>query len=206
LGDLTLDIYLPADFEGTMDVKVTSGAVSSESFNLENFRIKASSGNLTADTINAASVAIQTTSGNIDIKRINADRLAITTHSGNITSGQSTVGEASVEATSGNVEMAGLTGNINLKTTSGKTILSYPRFDKNNLVVGTTSGSVTLRLPANAGFLLAARSNSGKIQSDFSIDDVEGGKINKTTGQVGTGTGQIKINTTSGSIQLRIEK
>jgi DUF4097 and DUF4098 domain-containing protein YvlB len=206
LGDMTLDIYLPADYSKTLDVKVTSGAVTTESFNLENFRMNASSGKFTADTIKAAVVSIQSTAGAIDVKSINAEQLAITTQSGNITTGQCAVREAVVEATSGNIVLAGVTGNINLKTSSGKVTLSYPTFDNYKLKVGTTSGSVALELPASAGFLLDAQSNSGKIQSDFSVDNAEGANKKGATAQVGIGTGQITVNTTSGNIHLRKEK
>ena len=206
LGDMTLDIYLPVDYSGTLDVKVSSGEVTTEALNLENFRLNASSGNLTADTIQAALVSIRSTSGAVDVKSINAERLAITTHSGNITTGQCAVREAVVEAASGNIMLAGITGDFNLKTSSGKVTLTYPMFDNYKLKVGTTSGSVTLELPANAGFLLDAHSTSGKVQSDFSADDTEGANIKGTTGQVGTGTGQIIVNTTSGNIQLRKER
>lgn len=206
LGDMTLDIYLPSDYSGTLDVNVSSGAVSTESFNLENFRMDASSGNLTADTMKAALVSIRTTSGAVDVKRINAEKLTITTHSGNITTGQCAVREGDVEATSGNIMLAGVTGNFHLKTSSGKVTLSYPMFDNDKLKVDTTSGFVTLELPASAGFLLDARSTSGKIQSDFSVNNAEGANRKGATGQVGTGTGQITVNTTSGNILLRKEK
>lgn len=206
LGNMTLDIYLPADFSKTLDVKVSSGEVITESFNLENFRMNASSGNLSADTIKAVFVSIRSTSGAIDIKSINAERLAITTHSGNITTGQCAVREAVVEATSGNIMLAGVTGDFNLKTSSGKVTLAYPMFDNYKLKVGTTSGSVVLDLPASAGFLLDAHSTSGKIQSDFSVNNAEGANIKGATGQVGIGTGQITVNTTSGNIHLRKER
>lgn len=206
LGDITLDIYLPSDYSGTLDVKVSSGAVTTESFNLENFRMHASSGNLTADTIKAALVSIRSTSGAVDVKRINAEQLTITTHSGNITTGQCAVREAVVEATSGNILLAGITGNFILKTSSGKVTLSYPMFDNYKLKVDTTSGLVALELPASAGFLLDAHSTSGKIQSDFSVDYAEGANRKGATGQVGTGTGQIAVKTTSGNIHLRKEK
>lgn len=206
LGDMTLDIYLPADYSETLDVEVSSGAVTTESFNLENFRMNASSGNLTVDSIKAAFVSIRSTTGAVDVKSINAERLAITTHSGNITTGQCTVREAVVEATSGNIVLTGVTGNFNLKTSSGKVSLSYPMFDNYKLKVGTTSGSVALELPASAGFLLDAHSTSGKIQSDFSVDNAEGANIKGATGQVGIGTGKITVNTTSGNIHLRKER
>lgn len=206
LGDMTLDIYLPADYSGTLDMKVSSGDVTTEALNLENFRLNASSGNLTADTIKAALVSIRSNSGAVDVKSINAERLAITTHSGNITTGQCAVSEAVVEATSGNIMLTDITGNFDLKTSSGKVTLSYPMFDNFKLKVGTTSGSVALELPASAGFLLDAHSTSGKIQSDFSIDNAEGAKIKGATGQVGIGTGQITVKTTSGNIHLGKER
>jgi len=206
LGDMTLDIYLPADYSRSLDVNVSSGAVTTESFNLENFGVNATSGKLTADMIKAAYVSIQSTSGAVDVKNITAEQLAITTHSGNISTGQCAVSEAVVEATSGNIELAGVTGNFDLKTSSGKVTLSYPTFDNNTLKVGTTSGSVALELPATAGFQLDAQSTSGKIQSDFSVGNAEGVAIKGATGQVGMGTGKITVSTTSGNIHLRKEK
>jgi hypothetical protein len=206
LGDMTLDIYLPADYSKTLDVKVTSGAVTIESFNLENFRMNTSSGNFTADTIIAAFVSIRSTYGAVNVKSIDAEKLAITTHSGNISTGQCAVREADVEATSGSIVLAGVSGSLNLKTSSGKVALSYPTFDNYTLKLGTTSGSVAVDLPASAGFLLDAHSTSGKIQSDFSVDNPEGENIKGVTGQVGIGTGRITVNTTSGNILLRKQK
>lgn len=203
LGDMTLDIYLPADYSGTLDVKVSSGAVTTESFNLESFRMHASSGDLTADTMKAAFVSIRTTSGAVDIKRINAEQLGITTHSGNITTGQCAVRDAVVEASSGNITLAGVTGNLNLITTSGKVSLSYPLYNNYRLKVNTTSGPVALELPASAGFLLDAHATSGTVQSDFPVDNTQGADRKGAAGQVGTGTGQITVNTTSGNIHLR---
>lgn len=203
LGNMTVDVYLPMDYSGKLDVKVSSGAVTTESFDLDTFRLNASSGNLAADKITAAIVSIRSTTGAIDVESINAEQLEIRTYSGNITTGPCTVRDGVVEATSGDITLSGVTGNLILKTTSGDVHLSYPRFDQYQLKVNTTSGSVDLELPDGAGFFLDAHSTSGKIQSDFSVEDMEGASIKGATGQVGMGTGQITVNTTSGRILLR---
>lgn len=200
MGDLKLDITLPADYGKILDIKNSSGSVTAEPLVLADFRLDVSSGSLRADTIKATTATIHTSSGGVEIRSIEAGQVEITSQSGDIQAGACACKQTSMETSSGAIRVSRAGGNFELQSTSGKVSLSIDSFDSNRVKMDSTSGSITLELPANAGFSLEARSTSGGIQSEFAVSGDSG--RNLLTGKVGEGTGQVSLHTTSGNINI----
>lgn len=203
VGNLKLDIYLPANYNHAISIKTTSGDVALEPITLSQFFTETTSGKLSTDTVKASSVSIQTTSGLIDMKNIEAKKLQVSMQSGNLIIGNSTVNEMNIKSSSANVSINSNSGNCEIKTTSGLVSLIYPEFNKNKVNVMTTSGEISLGLPLNAGFSLDAHNTSGTIQSGFPLLKIE---KHAASGQIGSGEGQIILSATSGNIDINIKK
>jgi len=144
-----------------------------------------------------------------------------------LTSGKVTLmglgGRTTAKLVSGPVEALGVDGDLTLETVSGELILadssaervhartvsgaitcdlSNPRHSEIRL--GTTSGSVTVRVREDSDLTVALHTRSGRITSAFSgvpAADRHGGRRD-SQGVIGGGTGKLWADSTSGSIAL----
>lgn len=201
LGNLKLDIYLPVNYKHVISIKNSSGDVSFEAVDLALFSMETTSGSLSADTLKASSVSIKSTSGAMDVKSIVAASLQVSTQSGNLKIGNCFVNDFRVKSSSADILLNRITGNVDIKTTSGKVNLMYSEFDKNKVVVVTTSGEILVNVPLDADFSLEARTTSGTIHSDYPLLKTE---KHAASGQIGNGEGQIILSATSGNISISI--
>jgi lia operon protein LiaG len=201
LGNLKLDIYLPVNYKHAISIKNSSGDVSFEAVDLALFSMETTSGNFSADTLKASSVSIKSTSGAMDVKSIVAASLQVSTQSGNVIFSNCMVNDFSIKSSSADILLNNITGNVDIKTTSGKVNLMYPEFDKNKVKVVTTSGEISVNVPLDAGFSLDAHTTSGTIHSDYPLLKTE---KHAASGQIGSGEGQIILSATSGNIRLTI--
>lgn len=70
-----------------------------------------------------------------------------------------------------------------------------------NVDISTTGGEINIRLP-DTGFQVDAQSDSGEIQSDYSLSINNQGNAT-ASGTVGRGGPQVRLRTTRGTIQIR---
>ena len=70
------------------------------------------------------------------------------------------------------------------------------------MAVATTSGEIYVKLPADAGFILGARSVSGKINCAFPVTVTDSNQRNNLKGTVGDGKCNISLTSTSGNINI----
>jgi lia operon protein LiaG len=159
----------------------------------------------------------------VSIPKGYAGKLSITTVSADIEAPDQQLTELSIETTSGDVRVAGVRGAaVAIRTTSGtlraenieaeQTQLSSVSGDisvgrlTGSLRARSTSGDVSIGLPADAGFRLDARSVSGRVTCAFPIQLSEGtGERARhgLVGEVGGGRDQLSIVTVSGDIALK---
>jgi len=179
--DVVLDVYIPKEYTKNLSVKMLSGDVKIDSFNLANVTLDTYSGKLEAEQLKADKISINSSSGNLKIKKIDTKILDIKGKSSAIKIDECFANETGIE------------------TSSGKVFVSYKEFENQNINIITSSGSVTLEIPETAEFSVEAKTSSGKFQSDFPIKTIDKKDIK---GQIGTKNNKVSIKTSSGSISI----
>lgn len=179
--DVVLDVYIPTNYTKNLSIKMLSGDVKMDSFDLANFTFDTASGKLEADQVKADKISIRASSGKIEVKKIDTKLVDIKGKSSTIKLDEGIANEARIE------------------TSSGKVFVSYDNFIDQNININTSSGSVTLELPETAEFLVEANTSSGKFESDFPIKITDKKDIK---GQIGMENNKISIKTSSGSIHI----
>ncbi|MCY6957649.1 DUF4097 family beta strand repeat-containing protein [Clostridium brassicae] len=197
--DVVLDVYIPKAYTKNLLIKMLSGAVKMDSFNLANFALDTSSGKLEAEKVNAKEISITSSSGGINIKSIDTENFKMVGKSSTINIDEYTAKKAEIETSSGSINLKNSIGDFNLKSNSGKVLVDYKNFEDHNVNIETSSGSVTLELPDTAEFLIEAKTSSGNFKSDFPIKITDKKDIN---GQIGTKNNKVMLKTSSGSIKI----
>lgn len=197
--DVVLDVYIPKAYTKNLSIKILSGAVKMDSFNLANFTLNTSSGKLEADKMNAEEINITSSSGGINIKGVDTKEFKMIGKSSAINIDECTAKKAEMETSSGNITLKNSMGDFDLKSNSGKVLVDYKNFENQNVNIETSSGSVILELQETAEFLVEAKTSNGKFKSDFSISTTDKKDIK---GQIGTKSNKISLKTSSGSISI----
>jgi len=109
-----------------------------------------------------------------------------------------------LSTTSGSMRVTGVSGDISARSVSGDLAIAFAAANR-KLDAQSTSGRVTVRLPADASFALDAHSTSGSVTCRFPIvvgDSSNGGGSRALIGTVGTGSGRVAVRTVSGDIRV----
>ena len=199
-NNLSMDIYLPADYEKDLSVDITTGKVTLDAMILRHFALQSTTGGVAADAITAESVDVRATTGGIRFKALNSPEIKIKGSTGAITVGTCATQNAVIEGTTGDIRLEQCSGNFNLNTSTGSVSLDIVSFENQNVQIKTTTGKINLRLPASAEFNLQANTTTGSIHSDYPINTVSSHNV---SGQVGTGDNKITLKTTTGGISLQ---
>ncbi len=141
-------------------------------------------------------VDLHSTSGSISCELVNVKTLTADSTSGSIRAAVSGAAEkVKLGSTSGNLypEIASA-DRVELSSTSGSVSGSVSAFA--GMKVGSTSGNVTLNLPAEPGLTLKAGTNSGSFSSGLALEK------DKDTYTCGDGSAVCEISTTSGDIRI----
>ncbi len=195
-----LEVYLPVNYNGNLDVNSFSGKINishEATFNYLGF--KAISGNIEMTNIKCNSYALNSVSGNINIDVLIGDGSMKCT-SGNITIDKIFGTLHNFKLTSGNLKIRDMTGKINAKVTSGNTNISsfngsgfIETFSGNNKIelctlsgdceFSATSGNVVIYVSKNISFNFECRCHSGSIKSEFEcFYNKKGNHANATVG------------------------
>ncbi len=182
---------------GPVDAGTGSGSVTLSNIGSE-VRASTGSGSVEMNSIKGA-VNARTGSGDIRARGV-AGGFNGSTGSGDVSIQQSGAGDVEVETGSGSIEATGVRGGVRARTGSGSVRAEGEMTGSWRL--HTSSGSVTVRLPGNAAFDLAARTSSGSIQTAHPIT-VQGtiGR-RELNGKVRGGGPLLEVSTSSGSIHI----
>lgn len=167
-----------------------------ESFRGENIQVNTVSANLKTPVLKANKVHFDSVSGGADLWVSDVSELAVNSVSGNITLTQhGTCQTASIVTNSGNVDVyADKILDLDVTSVSGRVRADISA--TNSVKVDGTSSNITLRLPAEVGFVATLDSTSGKIDCKFSC------KSSGNNYRYGDGSVSIDLTTTSGSVVL----
>jgi len=147
---------------------------------------------------------VTTVSGDVALGAFTADTFRSRTVSGDLEAPAASVKDADLGSTSGEITVGGLTGDLAARTVSGDLRLDWRAFS-GRIDVSTTSGSVSLGIPAGSGFRLDAGSTSGRITSDHPVTvrgSGSGPGRHSLSGEVGSGSGSVRVRTVSGEIRI----
>jgi hypothetical protein len=177
-----ITITVPKDCPTQLGVVSASAIVSGISAKTS---VRSVSGNITLDGV-TGTVEAKTLSGDIEAQGIDG-RIGFNSVSGDLTLADGTVHHLDAKTVSGRI-----TADIDLEHGGG-------------LRVGTVSGAVAIRLPAETSTQVDLRSTTGRVLSEFSgLHSSSGPGTNALTGTLGAGdsTGQLSVTTMSGQVTL----
>jgi lia operon protein LiaG len=184
-GDIHLDTHsapvTARSITGSLNVDVGSGSV----------EVSDVSGTLSVDT----------GSGSVRADRITGEVINIDTGSGGVTGNDLTAQKIDIDTGSGSIDLDNVSADrLGMDTGSGGIDLTLVKAPT-DIDVDTGSGSVTIRSPQGLNAAVDLETGSGTIESDFPMT-VRRHSRDHVQGQIGDGSGRIKIDTGSGSIRL----
>lgn len=182
-----LNIYIPEDFDRSMNIDVGSGYLVFE-------------GKSNSKPMNLEELDIDLGSGKIDLKNLNIEEFRNDVSSGMLTIHSLKTKEGTIDVNSGIVKIRGYEGMLNADVSSGQLDVQMDKVT-GNIEVEVSSGHLKLDLPDNADFTLNGKVSSGLIKSDIPLKDKIQDK-NKISGQSGTGKYQVDVSVSSGLVNI----
>ena len=147
-------------------------------------------------------VRISTGSGTITANDVSGKRLRVSTGSGGVTGGGFTSEDLDISSGSGSIRVDDARApRAHLSSGSGGIRVGFASPVK-SLDASTGSGGVTVTLPGAVNADVDVETGSGGIDSDFPVT-VNRMERNRLRGQIGDGSGHIRIRSGSGSVHLR---
>ena len=127
-----------------------------------------------------------------------------TTHNGRIEV-KNIMGDIKLVTHNGGVHCEEITGDAKLKTHNGGVKVKYSGAAESDcdISIVTHNGSIELAAPANYSANVKASTNNGSINTDLPITVTGKVSKNKLTGTIGSGEGELYLETHNGSIRLR---
>jgi hypothetical protein len=107
----------------------------------------------------------------------------------------------SISSVSGDVEVTGVSGDLQARSTSGNVTV---RGVAGAVNARSTSGNVRVKLPANLDADVRMSTKSGGLKTDFplTIEEPDQGPGRRAAGRVGGGSRNLRLSSTSGSVSL----
>lgn len=143
-------------------------------------RATADSGRVTATDI-ASELRATTDSGSINADRVKGSLIAV--------------------ADSGSVRASGIGGSLDISTDSGSIVAE--QIVAGGIRISADSGSVTLRLPAKAGYDVSLSSDSGSVNVAMPMTVRGTMSRQRIEGRIGDGGHRLDVRTDSGSIRVQ---
>jgi hypothetical protein len=151
-----------------------------------------------------AKTSVRSVSGNVTLDGVTGT-VEANTVSGDLEA-QGTGGRIGFNSVSGDLTLAdGSVGRLDAKTVSGRVTADIDLERDARLQVGTVSGAVAIRLPAETNAWVALRSAAGLVQSEFGgLSPGRQPGTNTLNGQLGNGdgVGKLSVTTMSGQVTL----
>ena len=128
-ADVVLDVYIPQDYTGNINIDAVSADVDISNLDINNFQCKTVSGDLKIKSLGSDNLTLKTTSGEVNIMDF----------TGNL--------EADLVSGDINVRYRIFDNNIDVKTISGKVEIDLPQNAEFYLKTNTVSGEVVAKFP-----------------------------------------------------------
>jgi DUF4097 and DUF4098 domain-containing protein YvlB len=192
-GGLTID-----NVRGPVKASCASGYV--HVYRIErDASVNAASGSIDVSSIGGV-LRTSSASGDVVVADVKGD-LKSSTASGSVRITNAT-DRIEVSTASGGINITGAMGDLKAHAVSGSINVSGDPSTNHFWEIKSVSGSVDLRVPANAGFLLSTEATSGDIRTGLPVIIEEQGK-HSLRAHVGNSTGRVEVHTVSGAINVR---
>lgn len=182
-------VYLPSNFSSNLVIKTVSGNFKlKDDIKLNNFEVKTTSGDIDLlGSITASTTEIKSVSGRLKLGNINSETVYLKATSGDISLNTLEAVETSIKTVSGNIKVETSANIISAETVSGNIKITSLNL-KGDSKVNTVSGNVEIGI-------------SNDCNCKISTSSVSGDK-NISQSKYGNGENNLKINTTSGNIEV----
>jgi lia operon protein LiaG len=195
-----LYVHIPDDFEGDMQLELTSGQLELYDFDLAELDIQLTSGDINIYSINADYIRFDATSGDIQGSSILATEVDLEMTSGDVDLNGLVCEDLYFDMTSGKVQLDNFEGAIKGGMTSGDMDVHYAN-KMDDFVFDITSGELLLdysNVDIDATFDIEA--TSGSIKVKFDLDKVSRLDEDVLVGSIGDGTYEVRVDLTSGDV------
>jgi DUF4097 and DUF4098 domain-containing protein YvlB len=169
--------------KGNLIASAGSGGVEVRSASGDEVRLSAGSGGVKANDVSGKELRLSTGSGGVTASGLSSDDLRVSVGSGSLRIDDTRSAEVHLSAGSGGIHAGFASPVKSLEVTNG-------------------SGGVTISLAGAVNAAVDVSTGSGGIDSDFPIT-VNRMERHQLRGQIGDGSGHIRIRSGSGSVQLR---
>ncbi len=196
-------IYIPKDYNKTLEVDITSGDIKANELHIENVYLSATSGAINIKTLEADEILLENTSGEMEINTIRGEYIKLLNTSGSqmLKSVESITFDSSNK--SGGIIIDYINSEeIDINTTSGgvKLKMSEQNGDVN---ITTTSGSVEVNVEGNLNAEVELKASSGSVNYTKDLQVVTMENENRVKGFAAEGKYTFKVTTTSGDITIK---
>jgi DUF4097 and DUF4098 domain-containing protein YvlB len=181
-----------------------AGAVEIEPWSRASVDIAATKYGYDADELRSVTIDVRRDGNAISVET----KYAGGDHSGGVRYRLTVPQDASVTVNNvaGSVTVGAVAGNVSVETQAGTVVARLGRVDGDRAIdLQATTGTVTLWMARDSSASVEAQSTVGNFSSDFpgisaSRENVVGAAA---SGKLGSGTGRIRLTTTTGAISLR---
>ncbi len=109
-----------------------------------------------------------------------------------------------VESVNGKIDAHGVSGDVRLKTVNGSITAEFNAVRRHQkLAFETVNGSITVRLPTDAGATIKGSVVNGQIASDFPFVRRDGTGGHKVNAMIGDGRASLDARTVNGGITIQ---
>jgi len=193
------EVYLPTSYQGSMNIKTSSGDIYSETdLILSDYSLSSSSGYVDLQSLTAEKINIATSSGDIDAQYLEGET-ELSCQSGYVEVGE-IKGDIKITTSSGDVNTGRVDGTVNIKTSSGYADVE----EGSDTKIETSSGDITI---SNVNGRLDIKSSSGYVEAE---NITGGGSVYTTSGDINLEfaelTEDLQIDASSGYVYCDIPK
>jgi DUF4097 and DUF4098 domain-containing protein YvlB len=197
---ITADIAVHVPAGSSINAVTISGDVSVADA-AGRFRLKSVSGDVSVQAC-SGSLSLNSTSGDIKLSDLEDD-LSFVAVSGDVVGGNIKGKLLEGKTVSGDITLKNVDASqLRLKTVSGEVSVGGKFAADGSVKIKTLSGNVDIRIPADTGFDVSARSRSGDVGSDFEMKVQESGE-HQLEARAGRGGTQLDIGSFSGDIRIK---
>lgn len=178
-----VDIYLPRNYRGNLDVRVTSSNIRIEEvLQLQNVAVRGITCSVKGSGILAETISVQVGSGSIKLNQM--------------------AGHHKLKTETGTIHIDRIIGGGECKTTSGSVNAAYEKVTE-SIDISSVTGNIRLYIPKEENFSYQLTAVSGSIHTSFNSSQYSSSR-NKVQGTIGTEPGYaILAKVVSGSIWMQ---